>query len=104
MHCLVLVLVLFVFGAKIVSQSNLVTTLKSWIGSDLQKPNWDSYGADAISTTTINEAIELAAILDGKTINGKVINLATPDPYGEIVLSDNDESLWITVASLFVDE
>jgi hypothetical protein len=81
------------------SESSLVDAvvgrLESWIGSDVQKPNWDSYGANPVTTKTISMAIDLARLIVGRSIGGAVINSVVPANDGDIVFTDSDEVVWI---------
>lgn len=67
-------------------------------GTEVQKPNWNSYGADAISDATIAAAERVAEILDGERIKGRRLTTVCPHANGAIVLSDNDESIWIEIS------
>ena len=88
-------------GTEKTSESALVDAvvmrLESWIGSELQQPSWDSYGAVPITTETIRMAIDLAKLIVGKIDK---VNWVTPCPDGSIEFSDNDNSVWIRVSML----
>ena len=75
----------------------LANSLSKWIGSDIQKANWDSYGASPIDTRTILAAMQVAERIADLTFDGRTIDRVEPCNDGSITLSDDDESIWIRI-------
>lgn len=73
----------------------VVMQLESWIGSELQSPGWDSYGATPITNETIETAIKIARLIVGNVEN---VDWVQPCPDGSIEFSDHDNSVWIRVS------
>ena len=82
----------------------LAEKLELWKGSDVQKPNWNSYAASPVSDRAIRIGMLLASFLDGLNLEGRTINRVEPTNGGGVCFSDGDESIWIEVFSISDDE
>ena len=71
--------------------------IRSWLGSDVQRPNWDGYRAQPISDRTLRVAALIAERLEGLEIDGRNIKCVFPCNSGGVSLSDGDESVWILI-------
>lgn len=78
----------------------LCALLGEWVGSELQRENWDSYGASPVQTRTIHVAMTMAEHIAGVVFEGRLIDRVDPCNNGDIVFSDGDESIWIRVATI----
>lgn len=81
-----------------------LTDLQRWIGSDLQRENWDSYGAAVVETRTIIVAMKVAECIAGLVFEGRPIDRVDPCNNGDIAFSDGDESIWIRVSTIAPEE
>lgn len=82
-------------AAVVVSAHQIVKRLEQWIGSELQNPSWDSYGARPVTTETIQLAMKLAWLIVGRIDK---VNTIQPCPDGSIEFSDPDGSICIRVS------
>ena len=64
------------------------------IGTSVQRPNWDSYGAEPIATATIEAARTVARRLEGMDLT-----VAVPVNDGSIVLINPDETITIKIST-----
>jgi hypothetical protein len=74
--------------------------LKSWIGTDLQQPNWDSCQSEPVTTRTINVAMQIADRLEGLVIDGRKLDCLGLGNDGCVEISDGDASVWIHITTI----
>ena len=73
----------------------LAQTIRSWRGTDVQQPNWDSYGAKPISDATLVVA-SLVAYKLGSTLDCVPLH-AVPTKDGGVLITTADETIDITI-------
>lgn len=86
------------------ADKTMMERLSAWIGSDVQRPNWDSYGAAPIETRTIIVAMKIAERLEGLAFDGRKMDFVGPCVNGEIEFSDGDESVYLRLTTIRPDE
>ena len=83
----------------------------AWIGTNLQEPNWDSYGAEPLSDATIRVAAKVAellasadfaiAVVSGGLTASALLPLrltnAVPTNDGGVALFDADEIISVRI-------
>ena len=77
-----------------------ITVILDRIAKSCSKKNWDSYGADPISSETISLAKKIAQSIS-KDID---IEMIVPTVNGEIALSDFEETWEVNVVHIGDDE
>ena len=86
-------------GESVMHAKSMAERIGTLIGSDVQRPNWDSYGACPIETRTIEVAKKIAERLEGLEFDGLPLNSVCPGNDGSIVISDGDESVYVSITT-----